>query len=83
MNQKNVRKREILDYKQFLKVSSDPWDPKNLSKEDRTGFHKIKPEPAYDYAGYKDAVFNNTSKIDYPGYGATESGSASSFGASE
>ena len=28
-----------------------------------------------DYVGYKDAVFNGTSKIDYPGYGAVESGS--------
>lgn len=83
MNQKNVRKREILDYKDFLKVISDPWNPKNLSKEDRTGFHKITPEDAYNYVGYKDAVFNHTSKIDYPGYGATESGSASSFGSSE
>ena len=75
MNQKNVRKREILDYKEFLKVSSDPWNPKNLSKEDRTGFHKITPESAYDYVGYKDAVFNHISKIDYPGYCAKESGS--------
>ena len=83
MNQKNVRKREVLNYKEFLKVSSDPWDPKNLSKEDRTGLHKIKPESAYDYVGYKDAIFNNTSKIDYPGLGATESGMAGSFGSSE
>jgi hypothetical protein len=83
MNQKDVKKREILDYKEFMKVSNDPWNPKNLSKEDRTGFHKIKPEAAYDHAGYKDAVFNGTSKIDVPGYGATESGSASSFGTQE
>jgi hypothetical protein len=83
MNQKNVKKREILSYKDFMKVSSDPWNPENFSKEDRTGFNKIKPEPAYDYVGYKDAVFNGTSKIDYPGYGATESGSASSIGVTE
>jgi hypothetical protein len=74
MNQKNVKKRELLSYKDFIKVVNDPWNPKNLSKEDRTGFHKIKPEKAYDYAGYKDAVFNGTSKIDIPGYGAKENG---------
>jgi hypothetical protein len=83
MNIKNVKKREILDYKDFLKVINDPWNPKNFSKEDRTGLHKIKPEPAYDYVGYKDAIFNGTSKIDYPGYGATESGSGSSIGVTE
>lgn len=83
MNQKNVKKREILSYKDFMKVVSDPWNPENLSKEDRTGFHKITPEPAYDYVGYKDAVYNGFSKIDYPGYGATESGSAASIGVTE
>ena len=76
MNQKNVKKREVLSYKDFMKVANDPWNPENLSKEDRNGFHKIKPESAYDYVGYKDAVFNGFSKIDYPGYGATESGNA-------
>jgi len=30
--------------------------------------------------GYKDAVYNQTSKIDYPGNGAQESGSASEMG---
>ena len=83
MNQKNVKKREVLSYKDFMKVANDPWNPENLSKEDRTGFHKIKPESAYDYVGYKDAVFNGTSKIDVPGYGATESGSSTSFGTQE
>lgn len=83
MNQKNVKKREILDYKDFLKVSQDPWNPKNLSKEDRTGFHKITPEPAYDYVGYSNSIFKGVSKIDYPGYGATESGSAASIGITE
>ena len=51
MNQKNVKKREILSYKDFMKVTNDPWNPDNLSKEDRTGFHKISPESAYDYVG--------------------------------
>jgi hypothetical protein len=83
MNQRNVKKREILSYKDFMKVASDPWNPDNLSKEDRTGFHKITPESAYDYVGYKDAVFNKTSKIDYPGYGATETGSGASIGVTE
>ncbi len=83
MNQKNVKKREVLDYKSFLKVSSDPWNPSNLSKEDRTGFHKIVPEAAYDHAGYNDAVFKHISKIDVPGYGATQGGMVASFGDSE
>ncbi len=83
MNQKNVKKREVLSYKDFMKVANDPWNPENLSKEDRTGFHKIKPESAYDYVGYKDAIFNGFSKIDYPGYGATETGSGASIGVTE
>jgi hypothetical protein len=83
MNQKNVKKREILSYKDFIKVANDPWNPENFSKEDRTGFHKIKPESAYDYVGYKDAIFNGFSKIDYPGYGATETGSGASIGVTE
>lgn len=83
MNQKDIKKREILDYKDFLKVIKDPWNPENLSKEDRTGQHKITPEPAYAYVGFQDSVFKGVSKINYPGYGATESGMATQFGASE
>ena len=83
MNQTNVKKREVLSYKDFMKVANDPWNPENLSKEDRTGLHKIKPESAYDYVGYKDAIFNGFSKIDYPGYGATETGSGASIGVTE
>jgi len=83
MNQNNVKKREVLSYKDFMKVANDPWNPENLSKEDRTGLHKIKPESAYDYVGYKDAIFNGFSKIDYPGYGATETGSGASIGVTE
>ena len=79
MNQKNVKKREVLTYKEFLKVIKDPWNPKNLRKEDRTGFHKITPQDPYNYVGYKDAIFNHTSKIDIPGYGANESGIISSI----
>lgn len=74
MHIKNVKKREILSFEQFLKVTNDPWNPKNFSKEDRSPFHKIKLEKPYEYVGYGNSIFNHTSKIDYPGYGATESG---------
>lgn len=80
MNQKNVKKRELLDFKEFLKVIADPWNPKNLNKEDKTGFHKIKLEKPFEYIGYGGPVFNHISKINYPGYGATESGRAHEIG---
>ena len=80
MNIKNVKKREILEFKQFLKVINDPWNPKNMSKEDRSPFHEIKLEKPYEYVGYGDAIFKNQSKIDYPGNGAVESGGASNMG---
>jgi hypothetical protein len=82
MNIKNVKKREILEFKQFLKVINDPWNPKNMSKEDRSPFHEIKLEKPYEYVGYGDAIFKHQSKIDYPGYGAKESGIASNTGES-
>jgi hypothetical protein len=80
MNIKNVKKREILEFKDFLKVIADPWNPKNMSKEDRSPFHDIKLEKPYEYVGYGDAIFKNQSKIDYPGNGAVESGGASNMG---
>jgi hypothetical protein len=80
MNIKNVKKREILEFKDFLKVIADPWNPKNMSKEDRSPFHEIKLEKPYEYVGYGDAIFKNQSKIDYPGKGAAESGGASNMG---
>ena len=80
MNQKDIKKREIMDFKQFIKVSNDLWNPKNLSKEDRTGFHKIKLEQPYEYVGYGNSIFKHISKIDYPGRGAQESGIASDMG---
>jgi len=83
MNQKNIKKREILSYKDFLKVVQDPWNPDNLSKEDRTGLHKITPEDAYAYVGFQDSVFKGISKINYPGAGATESGITTQFGTAE
>lgn len=83
MNLKNIKKREILSYKEFLKVSADPWNKENLRKEDRTGFHKIKPEKLFDYIGYKDAIFNKTSKMDFPKHNSNESGSVSFMETSE
>jgi hypothetical protein len=82
MHTKDIKKREVLDFKQFLKVVNDPWNSKNFNKEvkNRSPFHKIKPEQPYDYVGYKDGVFNQTSKIDYPGKGSQESGMASNMG---
>lgn len=82
MHTKNIKKREVLDFKQFLKVSADPWNSKNFNKEvkNRSPFHKISPEQPYDYVGYKDAVYNQTSKIDYAGKSPKESGMASEMG---
>lgn len=82
MHTKDIKKREVLDFKQFLKVVNDPWNSKNFNKEvkNRSPFHKIKPEQPYDYVGYKDSIFNQTSKIDYPGKGSQESGIASDMG---
>ena len=83
MNQKNVKKREVLEFKDFLKVIADPWNPKNLSKEDRTGFHTIKLERPFAYIGWGDPIFKHQSKINYPGTGTKESGTTSEFGGSE
>jgi hypothetical protein len=76
MNINDVSKREILDFKEFLgKVMDDtykPFEPQNQKDSyDRTGLHKIKREPAYDYAGYADAVFSpDKAGIEVPGYNA-------------
>jgi len=72
MNLQDVKKREVLDFKQFLgKVHDynyDPLSPKNQKAEPgKTGIYKIKREPAFDYAGYADAAFANMSKIGYAG----------------
>ena len=83
MNQKNVKKREVLEYKDFLRVAADPWNPKNLSTEDRTGLHKIKLERPFAYLNQNDAVFKHQSKIEVPGYGATVSGSSHEMGTTE
>lgn len=73
MNVSDVSKREILDYKQFLSKVHDfsykPLAPENQTdSSDRTGLHKIQRQPQYDYVGYADAAFKNTSSIDLPGY---------------
>lgn len=73
MNQQNVAKREILDYKQFLgKVHDDtykPFSPENQTPQpEKTGLSEITREPAFDYAGYADSVFAHKSKLDVPGY---------------
>ena len=73
MNQKDVSKRDILDFEKFLtKVHDDkykPFAPVNQEdREDASGLSKIKREPRYDFVGYADAVFAHDSKINVPGY---------------
>ena len=74
MNQQNVAQREVLDFKEFLGKVHDnqykPLAPSNQSEGglEKSGLSQIKREPAYDFVGYADAVFNNQSKIDSPGF---------------
>lgn len=73
MNQKDVSKRDILDFEKFLtKVHDDkykPFAPVNQEdRQDATGLSKIKREARYDFVGYADAVFGHNSKINVPGY---------------
>ena len=73
MNQKDVSKRDILDFEKFLtKVHDDkykPFAPVNQTNgNDANGLSKIKREPRSDFVGYADAVFAHDSKIDVPGY---------------
>ena len=73
MNIKDVKKRNILDFDDFLdKVHDESYNP--LSKENQSseisplsGLSNIKRQKAFDYAGYADSVFSGTSKIDVPG----------------
>ena len=73
MNIKNISKRELLDFSQFVgKVHDEKYKPLSPSNQsqggyEKSGFSKIKREPAYDHVGYADSVFNNQSKIDVPG----------------
>jgi hypothetical protein len=93
MNIKNVSKRELLDFSQFVgKVHDDKYKPLSPSNQsqggyEKSGLSKIKREPAYDHVGYADAVFNNYSKIDVPGLRVSGQGKeykedASGFGVS-
>jgi hypothetical protein len=73
MNINNVSKREVLDYKDFRDmVHDDTFKPLSSENQrdssDKTGLNKIKREPAYDFAGYADAVFGKESSIQVPGY---------------
>jgi hypothetical protein len=72
MNLNDVSKRDVLDFDQFLKKVNDndfkPLSPENQKGDPKlSGLSPIKREPAYDYAGYADAVFGKESKIGYPG----------------
>ncbi len=73
MNLQDVSKREVLNFGEFLKKVHDynykPLSPANQSEGgiEKSGLSQIKREPAYDYAGYADAVFAGQSKIDVPG----------------
>jgi hypothetical protein len=73
MNIKDVKKRNILDFDNFLdKIHDENYKPlsgKNQSSliSPLSGISEIKREKAFDYAGYADSVFANTSKIDVPG----------------
>jgi hypothetical protein len=82
MHVKDTKKREILEFKDFLKVINDPWNKKNFNKEvkNRSPFHEIKLEKPYEYVGYGDAIFKNQSKIDYAAKGPVESGNAANMG---
>jgi hypothetical protein len=84
----NVSKRELLDFGEFRNKVHDekykPLAPSNQSGKGiaRAGFHKIKREPAYDYAGYADSVFAGSSRIDVPGvrFNLDDSGMADASG---
>lgn len=89
MNIVNPAKRETLTFDEFVKKNANQ-DYKNPTSKgfgkgfEKTGLHKMKPEPQFAYIGWQDAAFRNTSKIDYPaifnpelaqhGYTATEMG---------
>lgn len=85
MHIKDTKKREILEFKDFLKVINDPWNKKNFNKEvlNRSPFNEIKLEKPYEYVGYGDAIFNNQSKINYGANSPQESGNAANEEKSE
>jgi hypothetical protein len=73
MNTLDVKKRNLLDFDDFLgKVHDETYEPlsiKNQSSEisPLSGLSEIKRQKAFDYAGYADSVFAKNSKIDVPG----------------
>ena len=73
MNILDVKKRNLLDFEDFLdKVHDETYEPlsiKNQSSEINplSGLSEIKRQKAFDYAGYADSVFGKNSKIDVPG----------------
>jgi hypothetical protein len=74
MNINDVSKREVLDFEQFRnKVHDNSFKPlaaeNQENSEGKSGLHKIKREPAYDWVGYADAVFSpEKAGIEVPGY---------------
>lgn len=76
MNINDVSKREVLDFDQFRKKVHDygykPLAAENQEGSDgKSGLHRIKREPAYDWVGYADAVFSpEKAGIEVPGYNA-------------
>jgi len=77
MNLEDVSRREILDFSQFRsRVMDDTFKPLDPSVQDplsssKSGLHKIKREPAFDYIGYANALFSpEQAGIVFPGYNA-------------
>ena len=75
MNLEDVSRREILDFSQFRsRVMDDTFKPLDPSVQDplsssKSGLHKIKREPAFDYIGYANALFSpEDAGIVFPGY---------------
>ena len=75
MNLEDVSKREILDFKQFRsRVMDDTFnflapEVQDPLSADKTGFHKITRQPAYDYIGYANAIWSpDKAGITVPGY---------------
>ena len=76
MNVKDVSKRDVLDFGQFLsKVHDDkfkPFSPENQrDSSDKSGLSKITRQKAYDWVGYANAIWSpDQAGITIPGNGA-------------
>lgn len=71
MNIKNVSKRETLTYEEFIKKNQENSYSDHKAEGfgdsiEKTGFHNIQQQHQFDYIGWTNAVYNKTSKIDYP-----------------